>query len=137
MNKKSTWKWVVLLLVVVAIILTIWFAIFKDFGRFYHEDIVIKSPDGNHQLLIREWGTIGGTGAEIYAITPGLPMWLNQLMKTEIGQTYADDSCFPFSKGNYELFWDDSYVVIYYISGRSSEDLNDISTWRSTICILP
>ena len=43
-------------------------AIFSSpkFGRVYFENLEIISPNGQAKLLIKEWGTIGGTGADIY-----------------------------------------------------------------------
>ena len=137
MKKKSIWRLAAVLLAVVAIIVAIWFAGFQDFGRIYSEDLVIDSPDGNHRLLIREWETIGGTGAEIYAINPELPMWLNQLTKKELGKTIADDCCLPFSTGKYEITWGEGYVEICYFSGRNSENSADPSTWQTVKCLLP
>ena len=137
MKKKSVWKLAALLFAATAIVVALLFAVFQDFGRVYSEDLVIDSPDGNHRLLIREWETIGGTGAEIYAINPELPMWLNQLTKKERGKTIADDCCLPFSTGKYDLAWSEDSVTIRYFSGRNSEDVNDPSTWRSLLCLLP
>ena len=106
------------------------------FGWAYKNDLVITSPDGKYQLLVREGGTLGGTAAEIYAIDPKLPMLLNKFIKTEIGRTSADDSVYPFFDGNYEILWEEDCVTIYYFSGRECET-SDISTWQKVTCKLP
>ena len=126
----------VVLLVVIVLAVTIWVAFFDDFGKIYKEDIIIESPDGKHQLLICEWGTVGGTGAEIYTINPNLPKFLNRLMKVKVGYTSSDDSCLSFSDGHYDITWADDSVVIYYFSGRKTQDISDKTTWSFVRCKL-
>lgn len=136
MNKKNTYKMVALLLVIIILIVTICITFLDNFGKTYCDDVVVISPDGNHQLLIHEWGTVGGTGAEIYAINPHLPKFLNRLIKVKVGNTSSADCCYSFSQGNYDVIWEDDCVVIYYFSGRESQALSDKSTWSFVRCNL-
>lgn len=135
MNKEKIHKIAALLLVVIMLIVTIWMAFLDSFGRIYGEDIVIVSPDGKHQLLIREWGTIGGTGAEIYTTNPHLPKFLNRLIKVKVGNTSSDDCCYSFSEGLYDVVWGEDFVIIYYFRGRT-QTLDDKSTWSFVRCAL-
>ena len=135
MNKKKLYKIVALSLVLITLVAISWFAFWHNFGRVYTDDIFIISPDGKHQLVIREWGTVGGTGAEIYMTNPNLPHFLNRLLKVKIGNTSADDSCCPFSDGNYDVLWEEDFVVIYYFRGRT-QTLDDKSTWSFVRCAL-
>lgn len=135
MNKKKIYKIVAVSLVLITLVVIIWFAFWDDFGSVYKDDISIISPDGKHQLVIREWGTVGGTGAEIYTTNPHLPTFLNRLLKVKIGNTSADDSCYPFSDGNYDVLWEEDFVVIYYFKGRT-QTLDDKSTWSFVRCAL-
>ena len=89
MNKKKLYKIVALALVLIMLVATIWFAFWHKFGKIYKDDIFIISPDGKQQLLICEWGSVGGTGAELYMTNPNLPQFLNRLLKVKIGNTSA------------------------------------------------
>ena len=135
MNKKKIWIIAALLLVVIALIVTIWINFFQNFGKVYQDDIIIVSPDQKNQLLIREWGTIGGTGAEIYIINPDLPKFLTRLLMVKVGTTSADDCCLPFSEGNYDVVWEDDLAVIHYFKGRT-QNLQDKATWSTLRCDL-
>jgi hypothetical protein len=134
--KNNRKKMIVLLFVAMAIILLI-AAFFDGFGRYYKNDLVVTSPDGNHQLLIREWETLGGTGAEIYATNPHLPMFLSRLIKMKVGNTVSDERCCSFSEGRYDIVWEENCAVIYYFSGIGKEDFKDRSTWSVVRCELP
>ena len=134
--KNNRKKSIVLLFVAIAIILLI-ATFFDGFGRYYNNDLVVTSPDGKHQLLIREWGTLGATGAEIYATNPHLPMFSNRLTKIKVGDTLSDDCCYSFFEGNYDIVWEDDCAVIYYYSGIGKEVFNDKSTWSVERCDLP
>ena len=101
------------------------------FGKVYNEDIRITSPDRQYNLIIREWGTIGGTGAEIYiekanALIPSFT-------RKEIGKTIADDCIYPFAEGNYSVQWESSRVVISYFSGTPAEDAKNPDTWKRSV----
>ena len=36
------------------------------FGRHYEPNLIISSPDGQYELVIREYSCLGGVGADIY-----------------------------------------------------------------------
>ena len=88
-------------------------------GAEYFDDIKLNSDDGMHTVIICEWGTMGGTGAEIY--------YENKL----IGETSADDAVYPFRDGNYKVEWKKQSIVIIYYSGRDSQT-DDPATWEKT-----
>ncbi len=125
-----------MLLIVGILGVAIWLAFFHNFGKEYCDDINLVSPDGEHQLLIREWGTVGGTGAEIYAVQPRLPKFLRHFINTKVGNTAAADCCYPFSDGNYDVVWEDDCAVISYFSGKKTQVLSDRSTWSVVRCNL-
>lgn len=114
---------IVLALVVVAIILFDNFS--GHYGKEYLEDIVITSDDGAHIIVLKEWGTVGGTGAEIYYLKDNLFGY----KKIKIGETISKDSCYPFRDNNYIVEWNDTTVVISYFSGRQSQSINESSSW--------
>ena len=134
--KRYLYRIGTLLLIIGILGIIIWFAFSHDFGKEFCDDIVVVSPDGEHQLLIREWGTIGGTGAEIYAIHPRLPKFLWHFISTKAGSTYAADCCYPFSEGNYDIVWEDDCAVISYFSGKKTQVLSERSTWSVVRCSL-
>ena len=86
------------------------------------EDIVVKSPDGGYELIIREWQAIGGSGAYVY-IKDGF-------FKEKVDHLIFDDYSMPFKDGCYEVEWQDEHVVIRYSSGVPAETYDDPATWR-------
>ena len=108
-------------------------AIFSSlkFGMEYLENLEIISPNGQAKLLIKEWGTIGGTGADIYLIE----IYDNGLegVKKEIGYTSSDDCCYPFKEGNYWVEWTDDSLTIIYYQGRQSERVDEPTTWQGRL----
>lgn len=135
--KNNSKKTIVLLLIVIAIVTMLLVVFFDGFGKYYTNDLVVTSPNGEYQLLIREWGTLGGTGAEIYAMNPHIPMFLNRLIKVKVGITSSDDCLYSFFEGYYYIVWEEDCAVIYYYSGIGNEDSNDRSTWSVVRCELP
>lgn len=99
------------------------------FGRLYEPNLVIASPDGQYELVIREYSCLGGVGADIY-IRGG--EWYNIWNKKEIGHASGDDAYQPFSNGTYYVEWESDKVTIYYYRGLSpqAENVNDRSTWK-------
>lgn len=87
-------------------------------GVEYLDDLVLTSDDSNNSVTIREWGALGGTGAEVY---------YNGKI---IGETAADDACYPFRDGNYLVEWMSDGIIITYYSGRNTQSLDDESTWE-------
>ena len=103
----------------------------NSFGKVYEEDICIASPDGQYNLIIREWGTIGGTGAEIYIEKANA--WIPSFTRKEIGRTIADDCVYPFANGNYSVRWESDRVVISYFRGTPAEDVKKPDTWKYSV----
>lgn len=99
-------------------------------GRAHESDLVITSPNGKYTIIIKEWGTIGGTGAEVYSLKNTNVNALTELFAVRIGDTWADDGCYPFRDGNYEMEWHENSVTIRYSSGARSETPAP-STWRT------
>ena len=85
----------------------------------YEEDIVVTSPDGEYELIIREWQAMGGSGAYVY-IKDGF-------FKERVADLGFDDYFMPFKGDLYEIEWEDDYVKITYHSG-----LDNGTPWRST-----
>ena len=95
--------------------------------RSYRPDIVLASPDGKYELVVRAYDCISEAGAEVYIRNPG---WYNILTKKQIGDVHTDDYYMPFSKGEYYVEWEDDKVTLYYCKGLGGfEDKNDPSTW--------
>ena len=89
------------------------------FSPIYEEDIVVTSPDGEYELIIREWQGMGGSGAYVYK--------KDGFFKKEVDCLHFDDYSMPFKGGMYEIEWQDDCVIIKYDSGTGGED-----PWRST-----
>ena len=102
------------------------------FGRHYEPNLIISSPDGQYELVIREYSCLGGGGADIYIRGTE---WYNIWNKKEIGHASGDDSYQPFSNGTYYVEWESDKVTIYYYRGLSplAENVNDRSTWRGVL----
>ena len=104
-----------------------YFAVSRLLDRYYKPDIVIPSPDGHHELVIREYSCLGGVGAEIYIREPG------QDKMKEIGGAGADDYYLTFTNGTYYVEWENDRVTIYYYEALDIEKKNDPSTWRGMV----
>ena len=127
-GKNRQWFACLLCVVLAAILLS---ACGDRFGKVYEEDICIESSDGQYRLIIREWGAIGGTGAEVYiedanALIPSFT-------RKEIGTTAADDCMYPFADGNYLVLWESDRVIITYYSRRPGEDPTKPESWKQCI----
>ena len=95
--------------------------------RSYRPDIVLTSPDGKYELVVRAYDCISGAGAEVYIRKTG---WYNGWTKKKIGDVHTDDYYMPFSKGEYYVEWEDDKVTLCYCKGLGGfEDKNDPSTW--------
>ena len=99
------------------------------FGRHYEPNLIVSSPDGQYELVIREYSCLGGVGADIYIRGTE---WYNIWNKKEIGHAGGDDSYQPFSNGTYYVEWESDKVTIFYYMGLGpwAENVNDRSTWR-------
>lgn len=95
-------------------------------GRFYEPDLVLTSPDGKYELVVREYDCLGGAGAEVYIRKTG---WYNGWTKKKIGDIGMDDYYKPFVKGKYYVEWEDDKVTLCCCRGLGIEDKNDPSTW--------
>lgn len=136
LSMKSKIILVVSLVVVACLILAVgvyWYIGSKLFSRLYKPDIVISSPDGQYELVIREYSCIGGVGAEIYIREPGQDKWYNSWKMKEIGSGGADDYYLTFTNGTYYVEWESDKVTIYYYMDLLVENVNDRSTWRGVL----
>ena len=104
-----------------------------NFGKKYLEDIIINSDDREHSIVIKEWGTIGGTGADFYYIIESL---FGERMN-KIGETISKDSCYPFRDNYYILEWKDKSVVVSYFGGRQSQTIDNPDAWESKEFMFP
>ena len=102
-------------------------------GRTYEPELVIASPDGQCELVIRAFSCLGGAGAELYIRNPGQDKWYNRWMKTKIGTVGTDDYYQPFTNGAYEVEWETDHITVYYCKGVPAENKNDPATWRGVL----
>ena len=100
-------------------------------NRDYEPDLVVPSPDGKYELVIREWTYTVGGGADIYLRKPGQDKWYNSWRKKEIGSINSAPFC--FAQGHYSVEWNSDNITIYYYRGYAIEDVNDRSTWRGIL----
>jgi hypothetical protein len=102
------------------------------FGRHYEPNLIISSPDGQYELVIREYSCLGGVGADIYIRGAE---WYNIWNKKKIGHASGDDYYQPFSNGTYYVEWKSDKVTIFYYMGLGPwvENANDRSTWRGVL----
>ena len=106
----------------------------KMLSRSYEPDLIISSPDGQYELVVREWSCLGGAGADIYIRKAGQAKWYNGWMEKKIGTTSSDDYYYSFSSGSYYVEWENNKVTIYYCKGVPMiENVNDPSTWRGML----
>lgn len=120
--------------IVLAVCLVIGLAIYMYIGsrilsRTYEPELIIASPDGQCELVVRAFSCLGGAGAEIYIRKPGQDKWYNSFMKKQIGTVGTDDYYQPFTNGTYEVEWERDQVTVYYCKGVPAENVNDRSTW--------
>lgn len=108
--------------------LVYWFIASRLLSREYKPDLIISSPDGQYELVVREWYYLVGGGAEIYIRET---KWYNRWMMKEIGATSSEDPC--FAEGHYYVEWESDKVTIYYYKGLGIENCNDRSTWRGIV----
>ena len=119
-----------LLLVVVAVGAIVGFRYFIiTHNRICVTRIHINSPHNKCELIIEEWETFGGTGADIY--------YSNELYKIKIGNVIAKKGVYPFLSGSYEIKWKDESIIIRYYSGRSTESYEDKDTWTECEFLIP
>ena len=117
-------KWLGAILVVISSLLIAGYLVFlalidSAFDRYYEDDLVVTSPDGEYELIIREWQAMGGSGAYVY-IKDGF-------FKKKVDYLGFDDYSMPFKGGMYEIEWQDDCVIIKYHGGGEGDN-----PWRST-----
>ena len=112
-----------------------WFYAFsKAFDRQYNPDVIISSsPDGQYELVAREWGFGMGGGIEIYIRKPGQEKGDSSSEEQYIGDASTDDGYSCFTRGNYYVEWESNKVTIYYYGDFQVEDVNDPSTWLGVL----
>lgn len=128
-------KRILLIILALVLLLVIAAQIFLHTPRFnplrsYRDDLTVPSNDGKYELLIREWDTLGGSGADIYIRGSA---WWNRWIAAEVGRASADNYGRPFSWGSYRVIWEDEQVTITYCTGTPVQDSDDPSTWRGKI----
>ncbi len=134
LSKKSRIILIIGLVLVVCLILVgmvYWFIASRLLSREYEPDLIISSPDGQYELVVREWYYLVGGGSEIYIRKPGQDKWYNSWMKKEIGTTSSET--LSFAGGHYYVEWKSDKVTIYYYKGLGIENVNDCSTWRGIV----
>ena len=130
MNTDAITRSLKILLILLLILGTfIWVISSLSPGRNYLDELSLSSPDGRHTLIIREWETLGGTGAEIFCKP-------DSGKKVKLGRTHADDCVFPFRDGLYTVDWKGDSVLIRYYSGRATQT-DDPGTWDRLTLTLP
>ena len=102
-------------------------------SREYEPDLIISAPDGQNELVVREFSCLGGAGAEIYIRKPGQDKWYNSWLKKQIGTIGTDDYYQTFTNGTYDVEWESNQITIYYYKGVPAENANDPSTWRGMV----
>lgn len=124
---------IIALVLVVCVIIAAgayWYIASKILSRVYEPDLIISSPDGQYELVVREWSCLGGSGADVYIRETE---WYNSWKMNEIGTVRADDYYYPFANGTYYVEWEIDKVTIYYYKCLSIENVNDRSTWRGIV----
>ena len=130
------------IIIIVALVLVVCFIVYvgiahyiasKVFAKTYAPDLIITSPDSQHELVVREWVYWSQGGAEIYIRKTGQDKWYNRWREKQIGTTSTDDLYQPFSSGDYYVEWESDKVTVYYYGGWPGEIYEDRSTWRDVI----
>ena len=129
LSTKSRIIIIIALVLVVCLILSVgiyYYKVSKILSKFYEPDIIISSPDGQYELVIREWTCLGGAGADFYIRD-------NSWRLKRIGRGGADDYYLTFTNGTYYVEWESDKVTIYYYMDLLVENVNDRSTWRGVL----
>ena len=95
------------------------------FSRVYNDDIMIRSPDGEYTLIIKEWEGFETCGTEIYGIKGTSPNWIEKLLPEKLGKLPPVD-CQPFEEGKYEIEWAEKDIIIRYGIGRADGKLSEL-----------
>lgn len=103
-------------------------------NAYLEPDIIVSSPDGQYELVIRERRMMGESDGYIYIRKPGQDKWYNRWKEQHIGNTLSDE-CLPFTNGYYYVEWESERVVLGYYRGydTSVEDRDDPTTWQGLL----
>jgi hypothetical protein len=103
-------------------------------NAYLEPDIIVSSPDGQYELVIRERRMMGESDGYIYIRKPGQDKWYNSWKEQHIGNTLSDE-CLPFTNGYYYVEWESKRIVLGYYRGydTSIEDKDDPSTWQGLL----
>ena len=103
-------------------------------NAYLEPDIIVSSPDGQYELVIRERRMMGESDGYIYIRKPGQDKWYNRWKEQHIGNTLSDEYL-PFANGYYYVEWESDKVTIYYLKGFYSdgEKIDDRSTWLGVL----
>lgn len=102
----------------------------KAFDRDYHPDLILPSPDGQYELVVREWSFLMGGGVEIYIREPGRDEWYQEQWIHSGG---LDDGHPSFTMGQYRVQWESDRVTVRYYEGVGIEKAGDPSTWQGRV----
>ena len=97
----------------------------------YEPDIIVSSPDGQYELVIREENSFHDSHANFIIRKPGQDKWYNKWKEQDIGGGWSEEFL-PFANGYYYVEWESDKVTIYYLKGFYSdgEKMDDRSTWQ-------
>ena len=103
-------------------------------NAYLEPDIIVSSPDGQYELVIRERRMMGESDGYIYIRKPGQDKWYNSWKEQHIGNTLSDE-CLPFANGYYYVEWESERIVLGYYRGydTSIEDKDDPTTWQGLL----
>ena len=103
-------------------------------NAYLEPDIIVSSPDGQYELVIRERRMMGESDGYIYIRKPGQDKWYNSWKEQHIGNTLSDEYL-PFANGYYYVKWESERVVLGYYRGydTSIEDKDDPTTWQGLL----
>lgn len=75
--------------------------------REYFDDLYINIPDTDYQILIKEWGYLLGSGAEVYFVenTNIKPVHLGNI-------SGGDDGYCPFKNGKYDIIYNEGVITL-------------------------
>ena len=75
--------------------------------REYLDDLYVSIPDTEHQLLIKEWRYLLGSGAEVYFVED------SDIKPVHLGNiSGGDDGYCPFENGKYNITYNEGVVTL-------------------------
>ena len=86
--------------------------------REWQEDLYLDIPQRQAQLIVREWGFLLGSGAELYYQEEGRPR-----VRLDGNLPGGDDGYQPFSRGEYQVeFTPDGCVLRWFVGITTGTD---------------